>query len=85
MDITLKNLVEGVTAKAALIRAALEPAIPEVTTANLVAIGHAINTTGKYKHKLVFNTTTNVVLRSSGATAASHWFTLAGVDTHTPA
>lgn len=55
------------------------------TTANLVAIGHAINTTGKVAGKMVFNTTTNKPVFAAGATAGALWLNPDATTAHTPA
>jgi hypothetical protein len=54
------------------------------TTTDLADVGAAINTTGKYAGKRVFNTTTGVVLVADGPAADDTWSTCAGAATHTP-
>lgn len=54
------------------------------TTAALEAVGNAINTTGKYTGKLVWNTTTGLPLWADGPAAADTWSLATGVATHSP-
>lgn len=54
------------------------------TAANIAAVANAVNTTGKVAGKIVFDTTNNRYMRSTGALAASTWKTLDGVTTVTP-
>ena len=57
------------------------------TTAQLTAIGNAINTTNKYAGKIVRNTTTGRYVQALDATAGGTWNSLADGTTavHTPA
>jgi hypothetical protein len=55
------------------------------SAANVGDLAHAINTTGKVVGGSVFVTDTHATLFAGGSTAASHWYTAAGVDTITPA
>ena len=55
------------------------------TAANIAAVGHAVNTAGKVAGKIVWDSTNNRYMRSTGALAASTWKTLEGVTTVTPA
>lgn len=55
------------------------------TAANIAAVAHAVNTAGKVAGLVVFDTTNNRLMRSTGALAASTWKTLDGVTTVTPA
>lgn len=55
------------------------------SAANIAAIGHAVNTSGKFAGRIVFDTTNNRYMRATGATAASPWRTLEGVTAVTPA
>ena len=56
------------------------------TTAELDAIANAINTTRKYVGKLVFNTTSGLLVVADAATAAGTWSaTSDGLVDHTPA
>jgi hypothetical protein len=55
------------------------------TAANIAAVAHAVNTTGKVAGLIVFDTTNVRLMRSTGALAASPWRTLDGVTTVTPA
>ena len=75
------TLVDDATAAAA--RATLEVGATS-TTAALEAVGNAINTTGKYVGKMVFNTTTTKPVWAVGATAGSVWADHAGVTSHSP-
>lgn len=59
--------------------------VPNATTTQLTAIGDAINTTGKYAGKMVWNTTTTKPAWASGATAAAVWRSADGTTAHTPA
>ena len=81
-DIITSNLAT----EAATVKDALGAALVTVsTTAALAAVGNAINTTGKYQGKQVFNSTTNIVVVAVGATAASVWANSGtGVTAHTP-
>lgn len=54
------------------------------TSAALEAVGNAINTTGKYTGKLVWNTTTGLPLWADGPAAADTWSLATGVATHSP-
>jgi hypothetical protein len=54
------------------------------TTTALEDVGAAINTADKYAGKLVWNTTTGVLLCADGAAADDTWSTAAGAATHTP-
>jgi len=54
------------------------------TTAQLTSLTAEINTIGKYAGKQVKNTTTNLLLTAAGSAASDHWYSAAGVDTHTP-
>lgn len=58
--------------------------LASATTAQLTSLSSDINTRDKYVGKSVWNTTTNVLVISVGSAASSHWYTAAGVDTHTP-
>ena len=46
---------------------------PSATTAELVAIGNAINTTNKRAGKIVWNSTASILVVAVGATAGSVW------------
>lgn len=54
------------------------------STANLTDISNAINTTGKFAGKQVWNSTTNVPLWASGSTAGSVWIDGSGTTVVTP-
>lgn len=54
------------------------------TTALLADITAAINTTGKYQGKMVFNSTVGSTVFSEGAAAADVWNFLDGTTAHTP-
>lgn len=54
------------------------------TTAALEAVGNAINTTGKYAGKMVWNATTGLPLWADGGAAADTWSISDGTATHTP-
>lgn len=56
------------------------------TTAQLVDIGHTINTdAAKVLGYMVLNTTTGVVVFASGATDGAVWHYYDGTTAHTPA
>jgi len=81
-DVTSSNLVKETAAKKDLMGAAL---VTVSTTAALAAVGNAINTTGKYKGKLVFNDTTDMLVVAKDSLAASVWKNAGtGVTAHTP-
>lgn len=81
-DIISANLV----AELALVKDQVGASLTTVsTTAALAAIGNAINTTGKYQGKPVFNSTTNILVCAVGAAAGSVWANAGtGVTAHTP-
>ena len=55
------------------------------TTASLIDVGNAVNTTNKRANMLLLNTTTGLVVRASSSAAAGSWRNLAdGVETHFP-
>ena len=54
------------------------------TTTALEDVAAAVNTVGKHAGKLVFNTTTGVLVVADGPAAGDTWSTAAGVATHTP-
>lgn len=56
----------------------------EDTAANIADIAAAINTTGKYSGKYVWDTTNNRLMRASGTTAASAWYVVDGSASVTP-
>lgn len=84
-DLVTGNLAEEL-AKPKL-RAAVGAVLDSVsTTAALAAVGNAINTTGKYKGKQVFNETTGILVVAAGALAADVWKNAGtGATAHTPA
>lgn len=55
-----------------------------VTTAQLEAIGNAVNTTNKLAGMMVYNTTTGKPVWSSGTTAGAVWKDATGATVHTP-
>jgi len=56
------------------------------TTAELDAIANAINTDRKFVGKLVFNTTSGLLVMADAATAAGTWSSASdGLVDHTPA
>ena len=59
------------------------PGVTSTTTA-LEAVANAINTTGKYTGKMVWNTTTGLPLWADGPAAADTWSLATGVATHSP-
>lgn len=54
------------------------------TTAALAAVANAINTTGKYVGKVVWNLTTGKMVRAFGSAAADVWLDEGGQTAHTP-
>lgn len=77
-------LVAAVTTQKVGVAGVLRDAIDTTsTTAALAALANPINTTDKFAGKQVFNTTTNVLVVATGATAASTWVA-AGAVAHTP-
>jgi hypothetical protein len=54
------------------------------TTAQLAAVGDAINTVGKYMGKPVYNTTTGRFVFSTGPAAADAWDDAQGTAAHNP-
>jgi hypothetical protein len=98
-DIISSNLVAEIEDKKAAVAEVLadelapllDPLLPDEndptsTTAALAAVGNAINTTGKYAGKQVFNTTTNILVVATGASAGATWVNAGtGAVAHTPA
>ena len=84
VDIVTSNLAEEIAKTK--VKAAVGAALTTVsTTAALAAIGNAINTTGKYKGKMVFNETTGIVVVAADANANSVWKNAGtGATAHTP-
>lgn len=58
--------------------------LQSVAAASIAAIANAINTTSKVAGKVVFDTTNNRLMVSSGATAASPWYVADGSASVTP-
>jgi len=83
MDIIAANLVEAVEE----VKNEVGEALAVVsTTAALAENTDAINTTGKYEGKQVFNSTTGILVVAAGASAASVWKNAGtGATAHTPA
>lgn len=81
-DIITSNLAS----EAATVKDALGAALVTVsTTAALASVANAINTTGKYKGKLVFNDTTKILVVAADSTAAAVWSAAGSATaTHTP-
>jgi hypothetical protein len=84
-DITTSNLADELSKTK--LRVAVGTVIDTVsTTAALAAIGNAINTTGKYKGKQVFNETTGILVIAADSSANSVWKNAGtGAAAHTPA
>ena len=57
---------------------------PTATSANIASIGDALNITGKYAGKLVWDTTNNRMMRASGSTASAVWWVIDGSASVTP-
>jgi hypothetical protein len=82
-DVTSNNLVKETGLKKDAMGAVL---VTVSTTAALAAIANAVNTTGKYKGKMVFNETTGILVIAADTTAAAVWKNAGtGVTAHTPA
>lgn len=58
--------------------------VPGYTAANIAAVGHAVNTTGKVAGLLVRDTTNNRVMMARGSTASSAWDVADGSASVTP-
>jgi hypothetical protein len=81
-DVTTANLAQETAAVKDAVGAALATVS---TTAALAAVGNAINTTGKYKGKQVFNETTGILVIAADGLPASVWkLCSTGATTHTP-
>lgn len=81
-DVISSNLVAETAKKKDAMGAAL---VTVSTTTALAAVANAINTTGKYKGKMVFNDTTGILSVAADSTAAAVWKNAGtGVTTHTP-
>lgn len=59
--------------------------IQTALAADIAAIGNTINTTNKVAGKIVFDTTNNRIMVSSGATAAAAWYVADGSASVVPA
>ena len=57
----------------------------QATTAQLVAVGGTVNTSGKFAGKMVFNTATGLPVWADGPLATDTWSIATGEATHTPA
>ena len=57
----------------------------QYTAANIAAVAHAVNTTGKFAGKIVFDTTNFRFMRATAGLAASPWRDLIGTNAVTPA
>ena len=57
----------------------------EYTAANIASVAHAVNTTGKLRGLIVWDTTNNRALRASGTAATDPWHVLDGSASVTPA
>lgn len=60
------------------------PVLVTATTAELTAVGNAINTANKVQGHQVYNTTTDAPVWASGALAADVWNDATGTLAHTP-
>jgi hypothetical protein len=58
--------------------------IPSDTTANLSSLTSSINTTGKFLNKLVFNSTTGMLMRANGGATGATWKDMLAGNTITP-
>lgn len=79
-------LVAAVTTQKVGVAAVLRDQIQTTSsTAALAAAGNAVNTTGKFTGKLLFNTDTGILVAAAGASAASVWKNVGtGATAHTP-
>jgi hypothetical protein len=83
-DITSTNIAKVVATPK--VKAAVGAALDTVsTTAALASLTAAVNTTGKYKGKQVFNETTGILVIAADSAANSVWKNAGtGVAAHTP-
>ena len=58
--------------------------LQSIAAASIAAVGNAINTTGKVTGKVVYDTTNNRLMVSSGSAAASPWYIADGSASVTP-
>jgi hypothetical protein len=66
--------------------AALTNLVPtDQTTGNLESLISLINTTGKFKGKFAWNTTTQKMVMALGASVEDGWVSMDGLSTYTPA
>jgi hypothetical protein len=56
----------------------------EETAANIADVGNAINTAGKYRSKLVWDTTNNRLMRAAGSGTTDAWYVVDGSTSVTP-
>jgi hypothetical protein len=81
-DVVSANLVKEITAKKKEVGTVLSPT---ATTTQLNSVTDAINTSGKFLGKIVYNTTTNFLAVAQGPLAADAWRNPStGSVTHTP-
>lgn len=81
-DVTTANLVAAVKQLKDKLLPVLETTS---TTVNLGNSTHAVNTTGKFKGKQVFNETTGILVVAAGPAATDVWKNAGtGVTAHTP-
>ena len=59
--------------------------LQSIAAASIAAVGNAINTTGKVTGKVVYDTTNNRLMVSSGSAAASPWYIADGSGSVVPA
>lgn len=83
---TAGALIGSDTGLGANIDAALLNLVPsDQTTGNLGSLISLINTTGKFKGKFAWNTTTQKMVMALGAEIADGWVSIDGLSTYTPA
>jgi len=83
---TAGALIGSDTGIGANIDAALLNLVPsDQTTGNLQSLISLINTTGKFKGKLAWNTTTQKMVMALGASVEDGWVSMDGLSTYTPA
>jgi hypothetical protein len=60
------------------------PSSRQAAAADIAAIGNAVNTTGKFLGLLIWDTTNNRMMRSSGSAAGDVWWVIDGSTSVTP-
>lgn len=60
-------------------------AFDSFTAANIAAIGHAVNTSGKRRGRAVYDSTNRRLMIADGSAANAPWYTASGTPSVTPA